>query len=37
MTLYDQVMEATAAIQSRSSLKPDVGVILGSGLGDLAF
>jgi purine-nucleoside phosphorylase len=36
MTLYDQVMEATAVIQSRSSLKPDVGVILGSGLGDLA-
>jgi purine-nucleoside phosphorylase len=36
MTLYDQVMEATAAVQSRSSLKPVVGVILGSGLGDLA-
>jgi len=36
MSLYDQVMEATAVIQSRSSLKPDVGVILGSGLGDLA-
>ena len=36
MTLYDQVMEATAYIQSRSSLKPGVGVILGSGLGDLA-
>jgi purine-nucleoside phosphorylase len=36
MTLYDQVMEATAAIQSRSRLKPDAGVILGSGLGDLA-
>jgi purine-nucleoside phosphorylase len=37
MTLYDQVIEATAAVQSRSKLKPDVGVILGSGLGDLAF
>jgi purine-nucleoside phosphorylase len=36
MTLYDQVIEATAAVQSRSKLKPDVGVILGSGLGDLA-
>ena len=36
MTLYDQVMEATAYVQSRSSTKPDVGVILGSGLGDLA-
>lgn len=36
MTLYDQVVEATAYIQSRSALKPDVGIILGSGLGDLA-
>jgi purine-nucleoside phosphorylase len=36
MVLYDQVMEAVAAVQSRSSLKPDVGLILGSGLGDLA-
>ncbi len=36
MTLYDQVMEAVAAVQSRSSLKPDIGLILGSGLGDLA-
>jgi purine-nucleoside phosphorylase len=36
MTLYDQVMEATAVVQSRSSLKPDVGLILGSGMGDLA-
>jgi purine-nucleoside phosphorylase len=36
MTLYDQVMEATAFVQSRSSLKPDAGLILGSGLGDLA-
>lgn len=36
MALYDQVMEAVAAVQSRSSLKPEVGLILGSGLGDLA-
>jgi purine-nucleoside phosphorylase len=36
MTLYDQVMEAAAAVQSRSDLKPAVGLILGSGLGDLA-
>ena len=36
MTLFDQVMEATAYVQSRSSMKPNVGVILGSGLGDLA-
>lgn len=36
MTLYDQVMEAAAAVQSRSGLKPAAGLILGSGLGDLA-
>ncbi len=36
MTLYDQVMEAAAAVQSRSDLKPAVALILGSGLGDLA-
>jgi len=36
VTLYDQVMEAAVAIQSRSGLKPAAGLILGSGLGDLA-
>src|SRR5438876_3171443 len=36
MILYEQVTEAAAIVQSRSSLKPDVGLILGSGLGDLA-
>src|SRR5436305_1208126 len=36
MELYDQVLEAVQAIQIRTSLKPEVGVILGSGLGDLA-
>src|SRR5690349_3771565 len=36
MTLYDRVMEATTYVQSRSALKPYVGIILGSGLGDLA-
>jgi purine-nucleoside phosphorylase len=36
MTLYDQVLEATGAIQARASLKPAVALILGSGLGDLA-
>jgi len=36
MELYDQVLEAVQAIQTRMSLKPEVGVILGSGLGDLA-
>jgi purine-nucleoside phosphorylase len=34
--LFEQVMEATDYVQSRSSMKPGVGVILGSGLGDLA-
>jgi purine-nucleoside phosphorylase len=37
MTLFDQVMEATAYVQSHSHMKPNVGVILGSGLGDLAI
>lgn len=36
MSLYDQVMEATAFIRTRTSLKPKVALILGSGLGDLA-
>ncbi len=36
MTLYDQVVEAAATVQSRSGLKPAAGLILGSGLGDLA-
>jgi purine-nucleoside phosphorylase len=36
MTSYDQVVEATATIQQRTSLRPSVGIILGSGLGDLA-
>ena len=36
MPLYDQVMEATAAIQRSTSLRPRVALILGSGLGDLA-
>jgi purine-nucleoside phosphorylase len=36
MTLYDQVFEAAGAIQARTSLKPAVALILGSGLGDLA-
>ncbi len=36
MMLYDQVIEATAAIQTHTTLKPIVAVILGSGLGPLA-
>src|SRR5579884_1072282 len=34
--LYDQVVEAVAAIQGRSTRKPAIALILGSGLGDLA-
>src|SRR5712691_1346980 len=37
MTLYDQVTEAVTAIQSHTSQKPSVALILGSGLGDLPF
>ncbi len=36
MTLYDQVTESVASIQSRTTLKPAVAMILGSGLGDMA-
>src|SRR5947209_7235885 len=35
MILYDQVTEAVTAIQAHRQQKPAVGVILGSGLGDL--
>ncbi len=33
--MYDQISEATTAIQQRTSLKPAIAIILGSGLGDL--
>ena len=36
MSIYDQVMEAVAAIRARVALQPTVALILGSGLGDLA-
>lgn len=36
LSLYNQVQEAVAAIQARTTLKPAVAIILGSGLGDLA-
>jgi len=36
MTLYDQVTESVASVQSRTMLKPAVALILGSGLGDMA-
>jgi purine-nucleoside phosphorylase len=35
-SLYNQVQEAVAVIQERTTLKPAVAIILGSGLGDLA-
>ncbi len=34
--LYDQVLEAVVAIQTRTAVKPMVALILGSGLGELA-
>ena len=34
--LYDQILEATTAIQARCTLRPMVALILGSGLGSLA-
>ncbi len=36
MTLYDQVTEAASAIRAHTTLTPAIGIILGSGLGDLA-
>ena len=35
MELYEQMMEAVAAIRSRTALQPAVALILGSGLGDI--
>ena len=35
-SLYDQVMEAVSSIRGRAPLQPEVAIILGSGLGDLA-
>jgi purine-nucleoside phosphorylase len=36
MTLYDQVTEAASVIRAHTDLQPAVGIVLGSGLGDLA-
>jgi purine-nucleoside phosphorylase len=36
MTMYDQVMEAVTFIRGRVPSRPEVAIILGSGLGDLA-
>ncbi len=37
MTLYDQVAESVASIQTYTTLKPALALILGSGLGDIAL
>jgi len=36
MTFYDQVIESVVNIQSHTTLKPAIALILGSGLGDMA-
>ncbi len=36
MKIYDQILEAIEFIRGRTSLMPDVGVVLGSGLGEFA-
>jgi purine-nucleoside phosphorylase len=36
MTIYQKIREAVEAIQNRSALRPEIGVILGSGLGAVA-
>ncbi|MCK4761778.1 MAG: purine-nucleoside phosphorylase [Candidatus Aminicenantes bacterium] len=36
MKIYDQINEAAAFVKSRTALLPDVGVVLGSGLGEFA-
>jgi purine-nucleoside phosphorylase len=35
-TIYHRIREAVEAVQGRSALKPEIGVILGSGLGAIA-
>lgn len=37
LSLYEQIAEAVLTIRERSSLQPEVALILGSGLGDLAY
>lgn len=36
LSIYQKIKEATQLIQSRSSLSPEIGMILGSGLGSVA-
>ncbi len=35
-TVYDEIQETVARIRSRTDFEPDVGIVLGSGLGPLA-
>jgi purine-nucleoside phosphorylase len=35
-TIYQKIREAVEAIQNRTSIRPEVGIILGSGLGSVA-
>ncbi|MBU6376422.1 MAG: purine-nucleoside phosphorylase, partial [Bdellovibrionales bacterium] len=34
--LYERIQESVGAIQARTSLRPEVGIVLGSGMGALA-
>src|SRR5262245_19315905 len=36
MSYYDEVTEAADAVRASSSVLPEVGIVLGSGLGDFA-
>jgi purine-nucleoside phosphorylase len=36
LPLFDRVQEAAAVVRQRSTLRPDVGIVLGTGLGGLA-
>jgi purine-nucleoside phosphorylase len=36
MSIYDQIQEAAGFIKNRSPLMPEVGIVLGSGLGEFA-
>jgi purine-nucleoside phosphorylase len=36
LSLYDRVQDAAAVVRQRSKLRPDVGIVLGTGLGGLA-
>ena len=36
MSLYDRVQAAAGVVRGRSALVPEIGIILGTGLGGLA-